>query len=139
MRVTRFWNRSAARGASLSGMCRTITKRWRRWRAATDSSNLPPRWGRAGSDQQLHRIDGRLFQLIERALLRRLVRPPAQDRGAVAKSFAAEMIVADLDDQFRLQRAPLRRTLGGPAAGAARCIAGETGLCDQRFELLGQR
>src|SRR5580704_6552853 len=45
------------------------------------------------SRQQLHRIGGPLFQLIERALPGCLVRPPAQDRGAVAKAFAAEVIV----------------------------------------------
>jgi hypothetical protein len=43
-----------------------------------------------------------LFQLIERALLRRFVRPPAQDGGAVAKPFAAEMIVGYFDDEFWL-------------------------------------
>src|ERR1700754_2102878 len=56
--------------------------------------------------QQLHRIDGLLLQLIQRALPRRLVRAPAQDGGAVTKTVAAEMIVADLDNQLRLERTP---------------------------------
>src|SRR6186997_395571 len=116
-------------------MCRTITKRWRRWRAATAFPNSPPRWRRDGSGQQLHRVDGLLLQLIEGALLRRFFWPPAQNRGAVAKPRAAEMIVADLDDQFRPQRTPLRRAFGRPAARAARRVAGETRLGDQRFEL----
>src|SRR5581483_3611611 len=57
----------------------------------------------------------------------------------MAKALAAEMIVADLDHKLRLQRTPLRRAFGRPAAGAARGIAGEAGLCNQRFELVGQR
>src|SRR5947209_950916 len=84
--------------------------------------------------QQLHRIDGFLLQLIQRALSRCLVQAPAQDGGAVTKTFAAEMIVTHLDDQLRPQRAPLRGTLGGPAAWAARRVAGESWWADQRFE-----
>ena len=53
-------------------------------------------------------IGGFLLELIERALLRRLVRSPTQDRRAMAKSLAAEMVVGDLDDQFWLERTPLR-------------------------------
>src|SRR5215208_4852190 len=89
---------------------------------------------RAPSRQQSHRIGGLLPELIEAALPRRLVGPPAQDGGAVAKSFAAEMIVANLDHEFWLQRTPLCRTLGRPSARPARRIAGEAGRRDQRFE-----
>src|SRR5450432_819992 len=120
-------------------MCRTITMRWRPWRGKTASLNWRRRWLRDGSGQKLHRIDGRLFELVERALPWRLVRPPALDRGAVAKPLAAEMIVSHLDHQFRPQRIPFRRALGRPAAGAARRVAGKAGFCDQRFELRRQR
>src|SRR6478735_9133981 len=91
------------------------------------------------SPQQLHWIGGFLLELIERALPWRLVRPPAQDGGAVAKPLAAEMIVRNLDDEFRLQWAPLRRAFGRPAAWAARRIAGKPGFCDQRLKLRRQR
>src|SRR3954468_23736540 len=88
--------------------------------------------------QQLHRIDGLLLQLIEGALLGRLVRAPAQDRGAVAKPLAAEMVVADLDHELWLQRTPLRGARRRPAARPARRVAGKAGLCDQGFELMGE-
>src|SRR3981189_466809 len=88
-----------------------------------------------GLSQQLHRVGGLLLELIEGALLRRLVRPPAQDGCAMAKPLAAEVIVADLNDQFWLERAPLCRALRRPSARPARRVAGEAGLCDQRLEL----
>src|SRR5215216_4719941 len=75
--------------------------------------------------QQLHRVGGLLPELIEAALPRRLVGPPAQDGGAVAEAFAAEMIVANLDHEFWLQRTPLRRSLRRPSARPARRVAGE--------------
>src|SRR4051794_40616852 len=113
--------------------------RWRRWRGKTASRSWRRRWQPAGSDQQLHRIDRFLLQLIQRALPRRLVGPPAQDGGAVAETVAAEMIVADLDHQLGFQRAPLRGTFGGPAARAARGIPGKPRFCDQPYELCRQR
>src|SRR5437588_4629053 len=106
-------------------------------RAANRESRVTLRSTRATtppSFQQSHRVGGLLPELIEDALSRRLVGPPAQDGGAVAESFAAEMIVANLDHEPWLQRTPLCRTLGRPSARAARRIAGETGRCDQRFE-----
>src|SRR5687768_15045654 len=86
------------------------------------------------SFQQLHRIGGLLPELIELALPWRLVGPPAQDGGAVAEALAAEMIVANLDHEFWLQRTPLCRTLGRPSARPARRVAGEPGRRYQRFE-----
>src|SRR6185437_9442319 len=90
--------------------------------------------------QQPHQV--RLLRarhLLRRALPRRLVRPPAQQTWAVAEPAAGEMIVADLDHELRLERLPLRRALGRPAARAAGLVAGEAGRADQLFELLGQR
>src|SRR4051812_38889634 len=113
--------------------------RWRRWRGKTASRIWRLRWQPAGSGQQLHRIDRFLLQLIQHALPRRLVRTPAQDGGAVAETFAAEMIVADFDHQLGFQRTPLGRTFGGPAARAARRVAGESRRSDQSFEFCGQR
>src|SRR5882757_1503892 len=97
----RFWNYEPANGTSHSGSCHTITRRWRRWPGKTASRNWHRRSRPAGSGEQPHRIDGLLLQLIQRALPRRLVRAPAQDRGAMAKAFAAEMIVGHFDDQLR--------------------------------------
>src|SRR6201995_1826617 len=56
----------------------------------------------------------------------------------MAKALAAEMVVADLDHELRLERTPLCRPLGRPAARAARRVAGEAGLCNQRLEAVGQ-
>ena len=84
--------------------------------------------------QELHWIGGLLPKLIEGALSRRLVGPPALDGGAVAEALAAEMIVANFDHEFWFQRTPLRRSLGRPSARPARRIAGEAGRRDQRFE-----
>src|ERR1700759_2690984 len=100
--------------------------RWRRWRGRTASRNWLRFWRPAGSGQQLHRIDGFLLQLIQRALPRRLVRTPAQDGGAVAETVAAEVVVAHLDHERWLQRTPLRGAFGRPAARAARRVAGES-------------
>src|SRR4051812_47725180 len=88
--------------------------------------------------QELHRIGGLLRHLVKGTLSRRLVRAPAQDRGAVAKPLAAEMVVADLDHELWLQRTPLRGARRRPAARSARRVAGKAGLCDQGFELMGE-
>jgi hypothetical protein len=57
----------------------------------------------------------------------------------VAKAVAREVVVAHLHDQSRLDRLPLRRALGAPAAGPARGAAGEAGRLDQRLELRQER
>ncbi|MGC1888382.1 MAG: hypothetical protein WA709_20195 [Stellaceae bacterium] len=57
----------------------------------------------------------------------------------MAEPAAADMIVADLDDQFRAQRLPLAGALGAPPAGASRRVAGKARRFNQRFELFGQR
>ena len=89
--------------------------------------------------QQLQQIRFLLRDLVHRALLGRLVRPPAYQPRAVAKAVAAEMVVADLHHELRLQRLPLRRTLGRPAARPAGRVAGKTRRRDQLFQFLGQR
>ena len=79
------------------------------------------------------------LDLLERALAWRFVRPPPNETGPVAEPTAADMIVANLHDEFRSQRLPLAGALGTPPAGAARCVAGEAGRHDKPFELPGQR
>jgi len=54
----------------------------------------------------------------------------------MAKPLAAEMVVADLDDELWLERTPLRRALGRPAARPAGRITGEAELSGQFLELL---
>src|SRR5438477_6560643 len=49
------------------------------------------------------------------------------------------MVVADFDDEPRLERLPFCRSLGRPAAGTARLVAGKARRGDQLFELFGQR
>src|SRR4051794_3105762 len=116
--ITRRWLRSLAAMAS-----RSWRTRWRRdgsdnslrsldgaqrnpgiapqLTTAPDCAALHPGY-RLHLFQQLHRIHRLLFQLLEAALPRGLVGAPAQDRGAMAKALAAEMVVADLDHEFRL-------------------------------------
>src|SRR5215210_6663806 len=83
-------------------------------------------------------------QLGERARFGLLVRPPAEELGAVAEASAGEVVVADLADQDRIERLPLRRAPLGPAARSSRRLAGEAaassvGLQDrlQLFLFLG--
>ena len=57
----------------------------------------------------------------------------------MAESAAADMIVANFDDQFWVHRLPFCGALGAPPAGASRRVAGEAGRHNEPFELLGQR
>src|SRR5690349_5482828 len=77
-------------------------------------------------------------QLLERALPRRLVLAPSNQRRAVAKSVAGHMVVADLDNELGPKRLPVSRAFGAPAARTARCIAGEAGRLDQTLEKPGE-
>jgi hypothetical protein len=47
-----------------------------------------------------------LRELIHLTLLRRLVGPPAEQFRAMAETIARDMIVANFDDEFRLERVP---------------------------------
>src|SRR5687767_4481529 len=63
--------------------------------------------------------------LLEGALARGLVGPPADQPGPVPEAVAGDLVVADLDHQFGRQRDPFAGALGAPAAGAAGRVAGE--------------
>src|SRR4051794_37679968 len=63
--------------------------------------------------------------LLEGALLRPLLRTPAQEPGSVAEAPAREVVVAHLADQSRPQRLPRGRPTLAPAAGSAGRLAGE--------------
>src|SRR4029077_8863264 len=86
-----------------------------------------------------HRVSLLLLDLIERALPRRLVRPPAYEARAVTEAAAREMVVADLDHELRLERLPLAGALGRPAARTARRVAGESRRRDQNLQFFGER
>src|ERR1044071_1842216 len=55
-------------------------------------------------------------KLVEPALPRRLVRPPAQQCGAVAEAAFAHVVIAHLDDELGAERLPFAGALGVPAA-----------------------
>src|SRR5690348_18388469 len=101
-------------------------------------SRLPGARARRGI-QEPHQVRLLLLHLLERALARRLVGPPAQELRAVTKAIAGKMVVADFDHKLRLERLPFGRALRRPAARATRRIAGESRRRDQLLELLGQR
>ena len=79
------------------------------------------------------------LDLLEGALAWCLVRPPAQETGAVAEPTAADMIITNFDDELRSQRLLLSGALGAPPAGTSRRVAGEARRLDKPFELPGQR
>src|SRR5262249_52503415 len=89
--------------------------------------------------QQLHQVRLLLLDLVQRALLRRLVGTPAHQPGTVAEAIAGKVVVADFHHELRLERLPLGRALGRPAARPARRVAGEAGRGDQFFQARGQR
>src|SRR5690606_3340252 len=76
--------------------------------------------------------------LLESALMGRLVRPPAQKLGAMTKSFCRHLVNANFDDEFRTQRFPRSAPLRAPAAGAARSVAGETRRLAQFLQTIRQ-
>src|SRR4051794_38482948 len=81
---------------------------------------------------------GLAAELVESALPRRLVRPPAQQRGAMAEAVRGDLIIAHLDHEFRPERLPLGGAFRAPPARAARGAAGEAGRLDERFELVSE-
>src|SRR6185503_7365483 len=78
-------------------------------------------------------------KLLERALLRVLVRAPPDKTGAVTEAASGHLIVADFDHEHRLQRLPLAGALRVPPAGTARRAAGEARRLDQGLQLLRER
>src|SRR5438105_14009377 len=68
--------------------------------------------------RQLVRRDD--FQLIEGALLRLLVEPPAAKLRCVAKTCPLHMVISDLDHQLRTKRLPSEILALAPAAQTAR-------------------
>src|SRR5262249_22961677 len=92
-------------------------------------------WLRQKSDE----ISRLLHHLFHDALSRRFVGAPPQELGSMAKAVAGEMVIPNFNHEFGLQGLPLRRPTSGPSAWAARRVAGESGRCDELFELDRQR
>ena len=80
-----------------------------------------------------------LRELIHLTLLRRFVRSPAEQLGAMAKTIAGHMIVANFDNEFRLERLPDIFLSLVPTARSPRGGAGEAGRGDESFEFFRQR
>src|SRR3954452_23489293 len=73
--------------------------------------------------------------LLHGALLRLLVRAPAQKFCPVAKATAGEMIVLELADEFRLEGKPFGIAgIARPAAGTARSLAGKSFAANKRLK-----
>ena len=67
------------------------------------------------------------LDLLERALMRRLIWTPAHQLRSVAKSIAGDMVEPYLNDELRSQRLPFPTSLGAPAARTARGFSGKAG------------
>src|SRR5581483_11080568 len=67
-----------------------------------------------------------------------LVRPPAQEAGAMAEPPAGDMVVTHLRHQPVAQRYPFAAPLRRPAAGTAGRIAGKAWAAFQRFQFAGE-
>src|SRR3954447_20668456 len=76
--------------------------------------------------------------LLKRALLRCLVRPPAQELGAVPETITRDMIETHFHHQFRSNRLPFAASRGTPAAWPARCFPGEARRFAHGFKSAGQ-
>src|SRR5439155_24522199 len=95
-----------------------IRKRASRADAASSALGLCPRLERVAlspareNRRQLVRRDD--FELIEGALLRLLVEPPAAKLRCVAKTRPLHMVISDLDHQLRTKRFPNSPGSGSP-------------------------
>src|SRR5204863_4336653 len=79
-----------------------------------------------------------LGELIEGALTRLLVGPPAQQLRSVTETASREVVVAHFADERRGQSLPFARTLGAPAARPAWSTSGKTAAPLQRLHDLLQ-
>ena len=77
-----------------------------------------------------------LRELIHLTLLRQLVGPPAEQFRAMAETIARHMIIANFDDEFRLEGVPDILLSLIPSAWSPRSGTGEAGWCDEFFEFL---
>jgi hypothetical protein len=75
-----------------------------------------------------------LGELFKRALRRSLVGPPSQKGGAMTKSITRDVVVADFDNQFWLQRRPFATALGTPTTRAPRLLACKPFTTSQLFK-----
>src|SRR5690606_28523487 len=109
----------------------------RRW-SGTCPRLRPPAQPSSASDNLLDQPAGpsRAPELVEGALARRLVRPPAPKGRAVPEPVARNLIVAHFRDQRMSERFPLACALCRPAARATRRTAGEARRAFEFLEFL---
>src|ERR1700691_2217740 len=93
------------------------------------------RWLRIALD--LHVGQGSL-DLLERALLGRLVRTPTHKLRAMAKPVTGDMVEPHLHDEFGPQRLPFAASFGAPAAWTTRRFSGKAGCLAKSLQPLGQ-
>src|SRR5690349_18200378 len=86
---------------------------WRRCLAAA------PLQASASVDAGRINPDGRACDLLHRALLGYLVRPPAQQLGAMSETLTGDMVKTNLDHELGPERFPFAATVRAPAAGTA--------------------
>lgn len=79
-----------------------------------------------GEDLRRRRRKALLLQLLHPALVRALVRAPAQQARAVPEAVAADMVIRHFHHQLGTQRLIMLGPLRRPAARTARRTAGET-------------
>src|SRR5688500_2308398 len=115
--ATARWKRSAHARGRRSGSGRPEGRLGRDLSSALGSGLCPGGW--TGSLQQIEHGALRARDLLERALARRLVGPPADDASPVTEPVSSHVIVLDLDDQLGQERLPLGGALGAPPARAA--------------------
>ena len=84
-------------------------------------------------------VDGGLSDLLECALLGRLIGPPAEEFGTVSEAIVGDVIETHLRHKLRTYRLPLPTSLRAPPARAARRLAGKAGRLSQRLQPLRQR
>ena len=80
-----------------------------------------------------------LRELVHLTLLRRFVRSPTEQLGSMAETTAGDMIEANFDDKFRLERLPDIFLSLVPTARSPRGGACEPRRGDKSFELFRQR
>src|ERR1700704_622308 len=109
---------------------------WLSNNAVTTSASFPPTITVAGR-LRIHVGQGSL-NLLERALLRRLIRTPTHQLRPMAKPVTGDMVEPYLNDEFGPQWLPFATSFSAPAAWTTGSFSGEAGCLPQSLKPLGQ-
>jgi hypothetical protein len=90
--------------------------------------------------KSLLQLDGRhsARQLLERALLWRLVEPPSHQARAVTEAIAGDVIIAHFNHELGAKRLPLGGPRRAPAAWTAWRVSREAGRGHKPFQAFGK-